>query len=49
MFKVEMMKAYDHVLWNFLDFVMLKLGFGLKGRNYIRVCIAYTSFSVTGF
>lgn len=42
--KVDMMKAYNYVSWNFLDFVMTKMGFGPKGRKWIRVRIARASF-----
>ncbi|KAL5726419.1 hypothetical protein ACHQM5_009464 [Ranunculus cassubicifolius] len=44
--KVDMMKAYDHVSWNFLEWVMTKMGFGSKWRRWIRICISNARFSV---
>lgn len=29
-FKVDIMKVYDHVYWNFLNFVRVKMEFGQK-------------------
>lgn len=34
-FKIDFEKAYDHVEWSFLDFVLEKKGFGLRWRNWI--------------
>ncbi|GMJ02965.1 hypothetical protein HRI_003965700 [Hibiscus trionum] len=39
-FKADFKKAYDTVDWNFLDYVQMKMGFGSKWRNWIRMCIA---------
>nr|GEW86343.1 RNA-directed DNA polymerase, eukaryota, reverse transcriptase zinc-binding domain protein [Tanacetum cinerariifolium] len=33
LFKVDFKKAFDSLRWDFLDFVMEKLGFGLKWRS----------------
>ncbi|KAL5724542.1 thiamine diphosphokinase [Ranunculus cassubicifolius] len=41
-----MMKAYDHVSWNFLEWIMIKMGFGSKWRRWIRICISNARFSV---
>lgn len=45
-FKVEMMKAYDHFSWNFLEFVLKEMDFGLKWTRWMRVCISNARFSV---
>lgn len=39
-------KAYDHVNWEFLDFMMLKMGSGEKWRRWIKFCISTTRFYV---
>ncbi|KAL5714065.1 hypothetical protein ACHQM5_016077 [Ranunculus cassubicifolius] len=44
--KIDMMKAYDHVSWNFLEWVMIKMGFGSKWRRWIRICISNARFSI---
>lgn len=31
--KLDLEKAYDRVNWDFLDYMMRKMGFGLKWRN----------------
>lgn len=45
-FKVDFEKAYDHVCWNFLDFVLENKGFGNKWRRWIKGCLSSTNFSV---
>lgn len=39
-FKVGMMKVYDHISWNFLNFVMVKRVLIPNGGNGSGVCIA---------
>lgn len=43
--KEDMMKAYDHVSWNFFEYVMRIMGFGNKWR-WICNYIANAAFSV---
>ena len=44
--KLDMEKAYDHVNWNFLLYMMERFGFGDKWRNWIYFCITTACFSV---
>ena len=44
--KLDVVKAYDHISWNFLLIVMRKMGFGEKWVVWISWCISTTSFSV---
>ena len=44
--KLDIEKAYDHLIWDFLFQVMDKMSFGRKWLNWIRWCISTTSFSV---
>lgn len=43
---VDMKKAYDHVNWEFLDWVLEKMGFGRKWRFWMQVCISIASYFV---
>ncbi|KAL5577599.1 hypothetical protein UlMin_019298 [Ulmus minor] len=45
-FKVDFEKAYDHVNWDFLDFVLEKKGFGVRWRSWMRGCISSANFSI---
>ncbi|RVW13055.1 Transposon TX1 uncharacterized 149 kDa protein [Vitis vinifera] len=44
--KLDIEKAYDHLNWNFLLFVMRSMGFGEKGTGWIYWCISTATFSV---
>lgn len=37
--KLDLEKAYDHVNWEFLSYLLGHLGFGLKWRKWIFACI----------
>jgi len=37
-FKVDFEKAYDSVSWNFLEYMMVRLGFSGRWRSWIRAC-----------
>ncbi|GAU32090.1 hypothetical protein TSUD_152950 [Trifolium subterraneum] len=45
-FKVDFEKAYDSVSWNFLNYMMLRMGFGTKWRNWMKVCVCNGQLSV---
>ena len=44
--KVDFEKAYGSVEWSFLDWVMAKMGFGVKWRKWIMGCVSTASLSV---
>lgn len=41
-----MKKAYDHVSWDFVDYMVERVVFGQKWRGWMRWCILTTSFAV---
>ncbi|GKV50269.1 hypothetical protein SLEP1_g56981 [Rubroshorea leprosula] len=45
-FKADFKKAYDKVCWEFLDYMMLRLGFGQKWKNWINECLKTAKVSV---
>jgi hypothetical protein len=45
-FKVDFERAYDTVNWNFLDYMMDRMGFAVGWRRWIRACIFQSSMSV---
>ena len=44
--KLDIEKAYDHVNWSFLFWLMEMMGFGAKWISWIQWCIGTVSFSV---
>lgn len=45
-FKIDLEKAYDHVEWYFVDYMLFRFGFGKIWCGWIYECISTTSFSV---
>jgi hypothetical protein len=44
--KLDLEKAYDHVNWNFLLYLLKKCGFGETWRDWIEHCISTVRFSI---
>ena len=44
--KMDLEKAYDHVYWGFLLFLLQRCGFYEKWRNQIYFCISTVHFSI---
>ena len=45
-FKVDLLKAYDRVSWDFLRLVLLQVGLILEATNWIMWCVNSVSFVI---
>lgn len=46
MCKLDMEKTYDYVSWDFVDYMLGRLGFGRKWRHWIQACITSTILAI---
>jgi hypothetical protein len=44
-FKVDFEKTYDSVSWSYLDYMLVRFGFGVKWRSWIRACVFVENMS----
>ncbi|GKA84297.1 putative RNA-directed DNA polymerase, eukaryota, reverse transcriptase zinc-binding domain protein [Tanacetum coccineum] len=45
-FKVDFKKVYDSIKWNFLLNIMNRMGFGVKWRKWVEVCLRPSCMSI---
>ena len=46
MCKVDIEKAYDHVNWDTLFYLLEMMGFGERWRRWLKTCVSTVRFSV---
>ncbi|GKV22579.1 hypothetical protein SLEP1_g32439 [Rubroshorea leprosula] len=46
LFKVDFEKAYDKVSWEFIDYMMMRMGFCATWRKWIQECLNSSSVSI---
>ncbi|GKV44506.1 hypothetical protein SLEP1_g51682 [Rubroshorea leprosula] len=46
LFKVDFEKAYDRVCWEFIDYMMMRMGFSSTWRKWIQECLKSSSVLV---
>lgn len=45
-FNIDLVKAYSHVEWSFVNYTLFQFGFGETWKKWIHESISTTSFSV---
>ncbi|GKV31782.1 hypothetical protein SLEP1_g40447 [Rubroshorea leprosula] len=46
LFKADFEKAYDKVCWEFIEYMMLRMGFNATWRKWIQECLKSSSISI---
>ncbi|GKU94470.1 hypothetical protein SLEP1_g7966 [Rubroshorea leprosula] len=46
LFKVDFEKAYDKVSWDFIDYMLMRTGFTVTWRNWIKECLQLSMVSI---
>ncbi|GKV31918.1 hypothetical protein SLEP1_g40572 [Rubroshorea leprosula] len=46
LFKVNFEKAYDKVCWEFIDYMLLRMGFNVTWRKWIQECLQLSTISI---
>ncbi|KAF5206932.1 Transposon tx1 uncharacterized protein [Thalictrum thalictroides] len=44
--KIDIAKLYDSIEWSFIEYMMVRMEFPTKWRNWITTCISTASFSI---
>lgn len=45
-YKIDFAKAFDHVSWEFIEYLFVRFGFGVRWRKWVKACLATARFSV---
>ncbi|GKV00002.1 hypothetical protein SLEP1_g12766 [Rubroshorea leprosula] len=46
LFKVDFEKAYDKVSWDFIDYMLMRMGFAAKWRKWMKECLQSSTVSI---